>query len=99
MASQAWLSAFSREYFSGIIFEKFIAPKSNEPSDLYAIGFQELQLDTDAYTGQYLTEGNKKFQERQARWRSAVIKVGLVRPVIYPAVSCPNSKVSFFLTE
>ena len=56
------------------------------------MGFQELQLDTDAYTGQYLTEGNKKFQERQARWRSAVIKVGQVSPVIYPARSCPNSK-------
>ena len=41
-----------------------------------------LQLDTDAYTGQYLTEGNKKFQERQARWRSAVTKVNLIGQLV-----------------
>ena len=32
---------------------------------------KELQLDTDAYTGQYLSD-NKKFAERQRVWRDSV---------------------------
>ena len=40
-------------------------------TELFAIGFQELQLDKDAYTGQYLRESSK-FIECQERWREAV---------------------------
>ena len=40
-------------------------------TELLAIGFQELQLDKDAYTGQYLRESTK-FLECQEKWRAAV---------------------------
>ena len=40
-------------------------------TDLVAIGFQELQLDKDAYAGQYMRE-NSRFLECQERWRLSV---------------------------
>lgn len=43
----------------------------DERTDIVAIGFQELQLDKDAYAGQYLRESTK-FVECQEKWRLAV---------------------------
>ena len=59
-------------------------------TDLVAIGFQELQLDKDAYAGQYMRE-NSRFLECQERWRLSVTEsVKKVNPKLQFSIGRPS---------
>ena len=63
-------------------------------TDLVAIGFQELQLDKDAYAGQYMRE-NSRFLECQERWRLSVTEsVKKVNPKLVQSSQPPLQPTS-----